>query len=127
MVEFRPYDAERYKLDGPDVGLAPAEALALGLLFHELATNAAKYGALSDAAGCVSVSWSLAESDAGPCLALEWVEQGGPPVTPPSRRGFGSRLIERSLKGELKGEAHLDFAPDGLRCRVELPLRGEEA
>jgi PAS domain S-box-containing protein len=127
MVEFRPYGAERYRLEGPDVALAPSEALALGLLFHELATNAAKYGALSNGEGCVAVSWSLVEAEGERRLALQWTERGGPPVQAPARRGFGSRLIERSLKGTLKGEARLDFAPDGLRCRVELPLRSDEA
>jgi PAS domain S-box-containing protein len=126
MVEFRPYGPERYKLEGPDADLSPSEALALGLLFHELATNAAKYGALSSAGGSVTVSWSLSGAADEQRLSLEWVEQDGPAVEPPSRRGFGSRLIERSLKGALKGEAHLEFAPEGLRCHVELPLRGEE-
>jgi two-component sensor histidine kinase len=117
-VEFRPYGPERYRLDGPDVALAPAEALSLGLLFHELATNAAKYGALSAADGRVDVRWQVVDAR----LELTWRERGGPPVTIPTRRGFGSRLIERSLKGEMRGEAALDFAPDGLVCRVVLPL-----
>ncbi|WP_395673679.1 sensor histidine kinase [Phenylobacterium sp.] len=118
-VEFRPYDPSRYALKGPDVALAPAEALALGLLFHELATNAVKYGALSNAGGCVEVEWRIRDR----ALALSWVERDGPPVRVPTRRGFGSRLIERSLKGEMRGEAVLDFAPGGLRCQVTLPLR----
>ncbi|MBS0296289.1 MAG: PAS domain-containing protein [Proteobacteria bacterium] len=122
MVEFQPHGAERYSLQGPDVELSPSEAVALGLLFHELATNAAKYGALSAPEGRIEVSWSV---DDAARLALEWREGGGPPVSAPARRGFGSRLIERSLKGALRGEATLDFAPDGLRCHVELPLKGE--
>jgi two-component sensor histidine kinase len=119
-LEFRPYDPDRYVLDGPEVSLSPSEALALGLLFHELATNAVKYGALSSPTGCVEVRWSV---DAG-LLTLMWRERGGPPVKPPTRRGFGSRLIERSLRGDMRGEAVLDFAPDGLLCRVRLPLSG---
>jgi two-component sensor histidine kinase len=119
-VEFRPYGAERYAFDGPDVALAAGEALTLGLLFHELATNAAKYGALSRAEGCVKVRWRV---EPGPTLALTWTEQGGPPVVPPSRRGFGSRLIERSLQGEMGGQAALDFCEQGLRCEIALPLR----
>jgi two-component sensor histidine kinase len=122
QIEFRPYGGERYSLDGPDVALSPAEALSLGLLFHELATNAAKYGALSGADGRVEVRWTVDERR----LELTWRERSGPKVTPPTRRGFGSRLIERSLKGEMAGEAVLDFAEDGLTCRVTLPLRSAD-
>ncbi|MFN4176584.1 sensor histidine kinase [Phenylobacterium sp.] len=118
LGEVRPHGDERYTLDGPDVALAPAQAVALGLLVHELSTNAAKYGALSTGAGHVAVAWTV-EDDA---LDLTWSETGGPPVAPPSRRGFGSRLIERSLEGSLGGRASLDFAPGGLVCRVSLPL-----
>lgn len=122
-VEFQPYGTDRYVFEGPDVELSSAEALTLGLLFHELATNAAKYGALSSSRGCVEVTWQVVRENDEPVLALDWREQGGPSVTQPSRRGFGSRLIERSLKGELRGEAALDFQPEGLRCRAKLPLR----
>jgi two-component sensor histidine kinase len=125
LVELRPYAAERYELEGPDVDLSPAQALALCLLFHELATNAAKYGALKGEQGCVTVRWSRRADDAR--LQLEWRERGGPPVTPPERRGFGSRLIERSLRGALRGSAELEFAPDGLRCRLDLPLKPDTA
>jgi len=118
LSEMRPHGPERYRLKGPDVALAPAQAVALGLLVHELSTNAAKYGALASAEGCVSVNWSVREG----LLDLLWTETGGPPVAPPTRRGFGSRLIERSLEGSLGGRASLDFAPDGLVCRVRLPL-----
>jgi two-component sensor histidine kinase len=124
LVEFQPYGSERYALSGPEIDLAPAEALALGLLFHELATNAVKYGALSLAEGWVDVTWNVREESGGGRLVLEWLERGGPPVSPPTRRGFGSRLIERSLKGHLGGEAVLEFAADGLRCHIRLPLRG---
>ena len=125
-IEFRPYGAERYRLSGPDVALPPAQAVALGLLFHELATNAAKYGALGAADGLVEVVWTLADgagadSAGGPLLTVNWREHDGPPVLPPTRRGFGSRLIERSL-APLGGTAALDFAPDGLRCTIRLPL-----
>ncbi len=118
LGEFRPYGAGRYRLDGADVDLTPAEALALGLLFHELATNAAKYGALSPGDGRVSVAWTVEDSR----LRLTWSEIAGPPVRPPQERGFGSRLIERSLRGALGGEAVLDFRPEGLVCRIDLPL-----
>ncbi|WP_421934870.1 sensor histidine kinase [Phenylobacterium sp.] len=117
-AEFRPHGVERYKLEGPDLGLSPAQALALGLLFHELATNAAKYGALSSPEGCVKVTWTVADRR----LVITWTEEKGPRVTAPTRKGFGSRLIERSLKGELGGEATLDYREDGLHCQVILPL-----
>lgn len=122
--EFGPHGAERYRLDGPDVDLSPEEAVALGMLFHELTTNAAKYGALSTSEGCVRVTWSL-EPEAGQnCLRITWIERDGPPVTAPARRGFGSRLIERSLKGGIGGGACLIFEPEGVTCRISLPLRG---
>ena len=119
-VEFRPYGAERYAFEGPDVALSATEAVALGLLFHELATNAAKYGALSCAEGCVRVTWRVE----GGRLSLTWREEGGPKVIAPTRRGFGSRLIERSLQGDIGGEASLDFREAGLTCEISLPLRG---
>lgn len=122
--ELGPHGVERYDLDGPAVELTSSEALALCLLFHELATNAAKYGALSRAQGQVSIDWRVEQNGDGARLELHWVERGGPQVAPPSRRGFGSRLIERSLQGEIGGEARLDFKPDGLLCAVSLPLRG---
>jgi len=120
-VEFGPYGPERYRFDGPDVALSANEALTLGLLFHELTTNAAKYGALSCAEGCVRIRWTAEHGE----LALTWTEQGGPPVVAPLRRGFGSRLIERSLQGDIGGEAAIEFQPEGLICRIRLPLRGQ--
>jgi len=119
--EFLPYGPERYVLKGPDISLPPAQALSLGMVFHELATNAAKYGSLSVAAGRVEVSWRVSGPAPERSLELEWREQHGPPVTPPVRSGFGSRLIERTLRGT----ASLDFAPDGLRCDIHLPLTGD--
>ncbi len=122
QLEFRPYGSARYHLMGPAVALSPARALALGLLFHELATNAAKYGALSAGGGQVEVVWQVRGEDELQELEIDWREADGPPVTPPTRRGFGSRLIERSLQGQLGGEATLSYAPDGVRCRIRLPL-----
>jgi PAS domain S-box-containing protein len=122
-VEFQPHGAGRYVFDGPDVELSSTEALTLGLLFHELATNAAKYGALSTPEGCITVSWRVAGEGRDRELHLHWAETGGPPVSPPTRRGFGSRLIERSLRRDLDGEATLEFRPEGLRCTARAPLR----
>jgi PAS domain S-box-containing protein len=110
----------RIRLEGPDVWLAPGAALTMALVFHELATNAVKYGALSVDAGRVDLTWAIQ----GPRdrLRLTWVEAGGPPVAPPTRRGFGSRLIERALHGELRGSAAMTFGASGLTCAMEAVL-----
>lgn len=114
--ELSPYGAERVLLSGADVQLSARVALSLGMVFHELATNAAKYGALS-AGGRLKVSWTM-EADS---LSLEWRETGGPPPSPPTRRGFGSRLIERSIRGELQGSVVIDYDPEGLVCSFTVP------
>lgn len=102
---------------GPDVRLSPRMALSLSMAFHELGTNALKYGALSRPEGRVSIVWTAVGGD----LAVRWAEVGGPPVAPPQRRGFGSRLLERGLAAELNGRVHLDFVPSGLICTIEAP------
>jgi PAS domain S-box-containing protein len=108
--------ASRIALDGPSVWLAPGGALTMALIFHELATNALKYGALSCDTGRVALGWTY---DPGRrLLQLHWRETGGPAVLPPTRRGFGSRLIERSLRGELQGSATMDYRPEGLACAM---------
>lgn len=124
LMELRPHGAERYQLEGPEVSLSPAETLTLGLVFHELVTNAAKYGALSTSEGCVRVRWAIRDQGGALGLELTWSEEGGPPVSPPTRQGFGSRLIERSLQGDIDGEARLDFAESGLKCHIQLQLQG---
>ena len=124
QLEFRPFGPARYRLAGPAVALAPNAALALGLLFHELTTNAAKYGALANDAGNVEVVWRVSKLEHAQELEIDWTERDGPPVISPTRRGFGSRLIERSLDS-LGGKATLNYAPDGVRCYVRLPL-GQE-
>ena len=120
--------AARVSAAGPPVRLAPETALALAMAMHELATNAAKHGALSVPAGRVEVVWRVekpAQAGDDATLVLDWVERGGPPVAgPPTRRGFGSRLIERGLPIQLGrgGAVAMDFAPAGLRCRITAPL-----
>jgi PAS domain S-box-containing protein len=114
-------------LEGPRVYLAPKTSIALALAFHELATNAAKYGALSTAGGQVRVAWSVTDSEAGRRLELVWRESGGPPVTPPTRTGFGTRLIQRGLSIELGGEVTLDYRREGLVCTVRTRLDGDGA
>ncbi|UTP39642.1 GAF domain-containing protein [Phenylobacterium sp. LH3H17] len=110
---------------GPEVAVSPREALAISMALHELATNAAKYGALSTADGQVSIAWDLLRGARSRRLRLTWTETGGPPVAPPPRRGFGTRLIERGLARELNGSAHVAFPPEGVVCTVEAVLEPE--
>ncbi|SFK68078.1 HWE histidine kinase domain-containing protein, partial [Caulobacter sp. UNC279MFTsu5.1] len=110
----------RVALSGPAVRLGPNAAVTLNMAFHELATNAVKYGALSTPDGRVDVDWTV-DADAGTVI-IDWRESGGPEVAIPSRRGFGSRLIEQALAREMGGEARLSFQPEGLWCRFRLPF-----
>jgi two-component sensor histidine kinase len=122
---FAPFAAEAdppIRMAGPDPMLSARAGLALGMVMHELATNAAKYGALSSPAGHVNLSWSLENKQEADWLVLNWVESGGPTVSEPGRRGLGSRLIERSIGKELGGESALRFLPAGLNCRLAFPL-----
>jgi len=113
----------RIRVSGPNVPLSAKAALALALALHELATNAAKYGAMSNDAGTVDLRWHVVHEDGAPRFALTWSEQGGPPIlAQPTRRGFGSRLIERSFAAEVGGDVRLTYAPAGLTCRLEAPL-----
>ncbi|HEX8257733.1 MAG TPA: HWE histidine kinase domain-containing protein [Allosphingosinicella sp.] len=109
---------DRVTMEGPDLLLPPQTAVGLALAVHELTTNAVKYGALSVAEGRVAITWRTE----GERLNLVWEEQGGPPVEPPRRSGFGTRLIERALAAELGGRAVLSFRPEGVRCEVDAPL-----
>lgn len=112
---------ERVRIDGCEVQLRPQVALALAMAFHELASNAAKYGALSTVSGSIRLHWER-EDDR---LRITWKEAGGPPVATPSHRGFGTRLIEQGLARELKGEVRLDYQPDGVVCTIDIPLPSE--
>jgi two-component sensor histidine kinase len=113
---------DRFVIDGPDVRLPPQTAIALGMALHELATNAAKYGALSTSQGRVFITWSLIEAADGPHVALTWREAGGPAVRPPERKGFGTTLIERGFPGESGGAAVLQYEPAGLTATFDVPL-----
>jgi two-component sensor histidine kinase len=122
-AELVPYaqDTEhQVDLQGPEIELAPNDALSLGLATHELATNAAKYGALSQTGGKVAVHWKLV---APGLVRIEWQESGGPPVAPQRGRGFGTDLIERIVAHELKNPVELDFLPEGVRCVLTVPVR----
>ena len=116
--------SERIALRGEDIVLRPRAVLTLAMAFHELTTNAAKYGALSVPGGRIEIRWQLlhADADGRPLLRIDWAEQGGPTVAEPQRRGFGSKLIEGSIAAELGGSACLAFEPAGLRCEIVIPL-----
>ncbi|KQV57333.1 MULTISPECIES: MHYT domain-containing protein [unclassified Caulobacter] len=122
--ELAPYPAEQVSVAGPSLSLPARQALALGMVFHELTTNAAKYGALATATGRLNVRWaSLDIGGDAPLLTLEWRETGGPKVSPPARAGFGSRLVKSSVEQDLRGKLALEFNPAGLVCRIEAPLQ----
>lgn len=126
LEPYRPEEGTRFVVEGPDVAVRPNAALALGMAFHEFATNAAKYGALSTPAGQVRVTWDFLRSSEPRVLRLTWAETGGPPVKKSGHKGFGSILIERGLSLELDGEVRLDFDPSGLVCTIEIPLPAAE-
>ena len=112
----------RFAISGPDLYLSPRMALSLSLALHELCTNAAKYGALSNCEGRVLIAWSITGSNGSARLRLRWEEQGGPPVQAPTARGFGSRLISRGVAHELSAEVRLDFPLTGVICEINAPL-----
>jgi two-component sensor histidine kinase len=115
---------DRCRIEGPDIQLSPKTALSLTMAMHELAVNALKYGAWSTCTGKVELTWKTYEAPPGTTrLRLEWRETGGPYVSPPARRGFGSRLIERGLATEMAGTVTMTFDPQGLVCVVDAPLR----
>jgi PAS domain S-box-containing protein len=114
-------DPTSVSIRGPRVRLDPKTAVSIAMALHELATNAIKYGALSVDGGHVTLRWSSGSTDA-PRLLLDWRESGGPKVTAPTTRGFGSRMIERALASELRGRVKLEYLADGLHCAIDAPL-----
>ena len=115
-----PYPPEQFDVSGPEVNISPKAVVGLALILHELSTNAAKYGALGVSSGRVTVSWDVSSSDAQ--LSISWKETGGPQVTPPSRKGFGSRLIEALSSGQLGGHVELNYDVCGVHCIISAPL-----
>jgi two-component system CheB/CheR fusion protein len=109
--------SDRVKLGGPEVAFAPPQALALGMIFHELVTNAVKYGALAKNKGHVSVTWGVEKGR----LVIRWLERDGARVSKPRRRGFGTELIERELKSVLGGRVTFDYAPEGVDVQLSIP------
>ena len=122
--EFAPYSAdgvEKVSINGPSVLLQPNTAQTLALAIHELATNAAKYGALSAVSGRVTLDWDLKPGS----LELRWVETGGPKVGPPASRGYGTRVVTMGIESQLGGSVNFDWNRDGLRCTLLVPRNGK--
>jgi two-component system, chemotaxis family, CheB/CheR fusion protein len=113
----------RIAVRGPDIHLKPQSALAVAMIVNELATNATKYGALSVPAGRVSLMWEVSGSADEAVCCMEWKERDGPATAPPEKIGFGSTLIERSVKDQLRGTITTEFAPKGMACVIEIPLK----
>jgi PAS domain S-box-containing protein len=115
---LQPFAPGQLAISGPSLEVSPKHALALSMALHELATNAAKYGALSAPDGAVDVRWTVEDAE----LRLSWRERGGPPVSPPTHRGFGSRLLEQGLFRELGGQTQMTYAAEGVCCEIAAPL-----
>jgi len=122
LAPFRERGDGRLQVTGPDIPIEPKTAVSLTMAFHELAINAVQHGSWSKDTGIVVVEWRVTHGRHGPRLHLTWREEGGPPVTLPQRKGFGSRMVERALAGELNGNAKLTFDITGARCEINAPL-----
>jgi two-component system CheB/CheR fusion protein len=122
---LRPFAVDRQVAlgNGPDIDLRPQASLALAMILHELATNAVKYGALSVVTGRVLIAWRINSADTEPRIEIDWTESQGPPVQEPTRRGQGTRFIERSIAYELKGKSSVTFEQDGLRATLTFPMK----
>ena len=122
LEPFVDVQSSRLELTGPDVVVSAEAAQAIGLAIHELTTNAIKYGALSLPTGKVKMSWAFdGDADAPRQLFLNWIEQGGPPVVPPSRKGFGHVVFDDMIERSLNAKVAVEFAPSGLNWRVSIP------
>ncbi len=122
LAPFRQIERENVSIQGGPVELTPRAGLILAMVFHELATNAAKFGALSDTTGKLALEWKHETEGGDRKLCVYWKESGGPKVKPPQRRGFGTALVERGIKVELGGAAKLDFIPQGVQCVIKIPV-----
>jgi len=119
--EIAPYTRGNTEARGPSVTLKAEATQAVATVLHELTTNAAKYGSLSNRSGSVSVNWQWLQNGSHGRLIIEWQETGGPPVLAPSRSGYGTSIIRELIPFELGGAVELSFAPEGARCRMEIP------
>ena len=113
--------AERFLITGENIRLQPKATLTLGIAFNELATNAVKYGAFSNETGVIVIAWAIEPRQEGDRLILHWREENGPPVTPPTLKGFGSQVIERGLAYELEGRVDLEYRAEGVICTIDIP------
>ena len=129
LAPFRAEGDRRITVRGPEVMLSPSLALVFAMAFHELATNAVKYGALTNEIGRILLDWDIVDGSQPETLRLTWRESDGPSVCPPTRRGFGSRMIERALADELQGRAEIDYRPEGIvfMAEVRLPAMRRQA
>ena len=119
--EFAPYATGNSEIAGPDITLKAEATQAVAMVLHELTTNAAKYGALSNPSGRVRLKWRWQANGESSRLLIDWKELGGPPVVPPKRSGYGTCVVRELIPFELGGTVNLAFARDGLRCRLEIP------
>ncbi len=122
LAPFGVEDAARFDLTGPELRLPPQVVVAYALALHELATNASKYGALSNATGVVEIQWSITGEAGHPLLHVVWRERGGPPVSPPRQTSFGTQLLKRVLATEIGGGVDVDFRPEGLVFTAIAPV-----
>lgn len=122
IAPFAPYESRRVRFRGPQIKLKPGAAQSIALVLHELATNAAKYGALSEPGGRVEIEWRVDDRVAGDLL-MTWTERGGPPVKPPARAGFGSSVMRASVERQLGGVVTMHWQREGLRCELRLPAK----
>lgn len=122
LLPFTDDDGARFAISGPHVRLSPEITLGLAMALHELATNAVKYGALSVPQGHVTIHWSIATEKGERRLVFRWIEADGPPVTPPTRTGFGTRMIERMLRRHVRGDAVIQYPQEGVRFEIEAAI-----
>jgi two-component sensor histidine kinase len=118
---------DRVSMDGPDIALPPQTSVSLAMIVHELSTNAIKYGALSEERGQVAIAWRIEPAEDRRQFIIDWVESDGPPVAEPSRRGFGTRLIQHGMAGERASSVSMHFEPGGLRCHISALLPQDES
>ena len=116
LSPYQTSGSDRVLVRGPPVELQPDTAVTFALCLHELATNAAKYGAFSTPEGSVSLTWSLEQVDGTSAVRVVWAESGGPPVTPPTRQGYGTRFVRSAMRGAARAAVDIQYLPEGLRC-----------
>ncbi|WP_407175146.1 CheR family methyltransferase [Bradyrhizobium sp. STM 3562] len=122
LMAYNAREGEQVRISGPTIRLQPKPAETFALAIHELATNTVKYGALSQPSGRIDITWRIVEASNPRELIFQWHERGGPPVSPPQRKGFGTEMLERTLAFEFKARTSLRYDPSGIQCTIEIPL-----